>query len=166
MRGLLTATMVFVLASASCDECDWPGSDCETVNVDDVYWSAYRNPESFDAALPTMELHPRTSEVFRLHGQDRFAKANAKLDERDQFELYSPLWRKCDEEAIELHNQGVVFRDIMLAIDRTVPFSSSETGMALIFGKTYWETRFGPGSWAALVAQARSLAAPLEWEFH
>ena len=67
----------------------------ETVSIDDVYWSAYRDPVGFDSYLDNQTLDPRSSGCFRVHRDIALANEQSKLLECSVILEGSPAWHEC-----------------------------------------------------------------------
>ena len=87
-----------------------------TVDISAIYWSAVRNPETFDTYLATQNIEARASDCFLRHSNNYFNAEQAKLDECYQMVSYSPMWNACHDEADNLRNGGVIRRDISRAM--------------------------------------------------
>lgn len=110
--------------------------DTEIVSIDDVYWSAFRNPVSFDAYLDAQSLDPRSSNCFLQHSNAVFKSEEAKLLECSVILVGSPAWNECHEEAEAFHNQGVIMKDIASAIDGPIRFDETQAYAYLIIAKS------------------------------
>ena len=131
--GTIMRTLPVFILSMILLGCD---TTIETVSIDDAYWSAYRNPESFDAYLQTQAFDPRTSNCFLQHRDAALTREDAKLLECGVILQGSPAWNQCHEEAEAFHNQGVIMNDIASAIDGPMRFDETQAYAFLIITKS------------------------------
>lgn len=139
----LTATILFALILSSALLGCSP--KIETISIDDVYWSAYRNPESFDTFLDTQTLDSRTSDCFLQKRDIALNNEEAKLLECSAILQDSPPWYECHEEAENFHNQAAIMNDIASAIDGSTWFDETQSYAYLliiksVFTDTEWNT--------------------------
>jgi hypothetical protein len=132
--GLIMRVLPLFVLTVALQACD---TEIENVGIDEVHWSAFRNPESFDAYLDTKTLDPRTSNCFLQHSNLAFAQADAKLLECSVILMYSPAWNQCHEEAEELENRGVLMKDIAGAVDGAIRFDETSAYALLIITKSF-----------------------------
>lgn len=162
MKKLLPPLVfVSVLASGCCilgiGDCD---TEVEVVNVDNLFWSAWRNPETFDTWLASQTVDPAASVCLRSHGNEAFAAEQNQLLQCDQLLTGSPAWNECHEAAESLHNRGVILFDIARTIDGMTRFDATEGGQYLILSKSI----LGEAGWNTLADIAQANAPPLECE--
>lgn len=153
MRTLMALVLSIILLSCS--------SSVEIVNIDETYWSAYRNPESFDTYLQAQTLDPRSSNCFMQFSNAALTQEDAKLLECSVILQGSPAWNECHEEAEALHNQAVIMNDIASAIDGPMRFDESEAYAFLIIAKSIiTET-----DWNALIDVLDEVTPPFQCEY-
>lgn len=133
----------------------------ETVNIDEVFWSAYRNPVGFDEYLSTQTLDPRTSNCFLQYRNTAFANEDAKLLECSVILQYTTAWNECHEEAEAFHNQGVIMNDIASAVDGPTRFDESQAYAFLIIAKSV----FTEVDWNAFVDSLDEVTPPFYCEY-
>lgn len=156
--GIITRVLPMFMLMIALQACD---TETENVGIDEVFWSAFRNPESFDAYLAEQTLDPRTSNCFLQHRNLAFAQEDAKLLECSVILQGSIAWNQCHEEAEALHNRGVVMNDIASAIDGPVRFDETSAYAFLIITKM----ALTEINWDAFIDQLDEVAPPFYCEY-
>jgi hypothetical protein len=110
--------------------------DDEAVDVDNLFWTAWRDPESFDAWLAGNTVDPGAPGCLRHLASKAFNEEQAQLQECSQMVSGSPEWTECHETAESVHNRGVVLNDIARACDGSARFDATQGGQYLIGAKT------------------------------
>ena len=141
-----------VLGVGDCDE--------DMVSVDSLVWSAWRNPESFDAWLAGQTVDRDAAPCLRSISDDALTAWQAKLLECGQILSGSPAWELCHEEAEGLHNRGVVMSDLARTVEGTTRFAATSGGSFLIQSKG----GLGTADWNALVDSLDASVEPFECE--
>lgn len=130
------------------------------IDVSDIFWSAWRNPESFDDWLAGQTIDPGAAGCLRSRAEAAFDASEARLRECNQLLSPSTAWNECQQESEQLHNSGVVLNDIARTIEGRTRFENTDSYQILIWGKDL----AGAATWNALADALRDLMPPLECE--
>lgn len=133
----------------------------ETVSIDDVYWSAYRDPVAFDAYLDNQTLDPRTSGCFLQHRDMALTNEQTKLLECSVILEGSPAWNECHDEADALRTHAVIMNDIAIAIDGPGNFDETEAYAYLVIAKS----ALTEADWITFVEALNTVMPPLYCEY-
>ena len=106
------------------------------VSIDDLYWSAYRNPETFDSYLDTTVIDAKASNCFLRYSDQMFNFEQEKLLECGLILQGSPPWNECHDAAESFHNSGVILNNIAGAIDGPVRFDETQGYGFLVIAKS------------------------------
>jgi hypothetical protein len=151
-------TLVLLMLAIGLWGCETP---VETVSIDETYWSAYRNPESFDAYLDTAVLEPRTANCFFRHRDAAVNNLNAKLRECSVILQGSPAWNDCHDEADAFETQAVIFQDIGNTVAGTTTFDVTQAYTYLMLSKSL----LNPADWEIFIDQLNELTPPFYCEY-
>ena len=89
LSGLALLSVLFVwIQGSGCG----PGDNCEDVTVNEVFVSAFRSPETFDADHSSLQVHVGASQCLRDFAQEAFRAENDKLVECGQLTSGSSAW--------------------------------------------------------------------------
>ena len=152
-RLLVLLAGIFLLSSCSSDE--------DVVNVDEVFWSAYRNPETFDSYLVGNQLDGRTANCFEQYRDKALNLEQLKLQECALMLTGSLLWNDCHEEAEEFHNNAVLMNDIARTIEGTTSFDATQSYALLVITKSLFTT----DGWNTLINDLIAVAAPMQCRY-
>jgi len=125
---LFTSGCPCILGIGDCDD--------ETINVDTIFWTAWRDPEAFDAWLTGQTVDPGAPGCLRHLASVAFGEEQAQLRECGQMVSGTPEWNECHASAEAVHNRGVVLNDIARACDGTIRFDATQGGQYLMAAKT------------------------------
>ena len=132
LGGVAILSVLFVwIQGSGCG----PEEACEDVNVNEVFISAFRSPETFDANHSSLQVHVGASQCLRDFAQEAFQAENEKLVECGQLISRSSAWNACHEEAEQHGLRGTILNDIAAALDGSRRFDASAGGTQLIFVK-------------------------------
>lgn len=137
------------------------GGGGESVSIDEVFWSAYRNPESFDAYLDTKTLDSRTSNCFLQHRDVALNNEQAKLRECSAILQGSPAWNDCHDEAEAFRNRAVMMNDIANTIDGSTRYDATQSYALLMITKSI----FTEEDWNTFVDTLEELAPAYYCEY-
>lgn len=156
LAGEAGIILLLVAMISACED-----DDTRVVNVDNLYWSAFRSPETFDEDLKMLPVPSRASECLRDLSDDSFELEQGRLRECGQMLTGSPAWNECHSEAEAHHNRGVIQSDIADAIDGEQRFDESEGGTYLMLSKSI----VGEAEWEQLVEDVDAATPPVECEY-
>jgi hypothetical protein len=111
--------------------------DCDdgTINVDTIFWTAFRDPESFDAWLAGHPADPGAPSCLRHLASKAFSEEQVQLRQCSQMVSGTPEWNDCHDIADQAHNRGVVLNDLGRTCDGSVRFDATEGGQYLMAAK-------------------------------
>ncbi len=152
--AVATALCVF----SACPGCPTEPDPASSVDVTDLYFAAWRNPETFDTYLTSVRVDSQASRCLREFGEKALRASQEQLAKCAQMVSYTPQWEDCHEERENLNNQGVVFLNIASAVDGQTRFSATEAYQLLTLGKAV----AGASAWNQLIDQLRATTPRLE----
>jgi hypothetical protein len=134
--------------------------DCDKgkINVDPIFWTAFRDPETFDTWLTGQTIDPAAPGCMRHLAAKAFNEEQAQLQECSQMVSGTPAWNECHEEAEAAHDRGVVLNDVARACDGTIRFDATQGGQWLISAKTI----VGESEWYSFTDILRQSLPPFE----
>lgn len=159
-QGTCCRLVLLALCAGSLPACPPPGPDKRIVNVDDLFWRAWRNPETFDSYLASASVDPKAAECLTTHSNAAFGEQQKQLRECAALVSGSDLWNACHERAEQAQLRGVILRDISAAVQGRTKFSQTQGGQYLIMAKAL----VGVGSWYEGADLARAVAPSLTCE--
>lgn len=109
--------------------------DPEIVSVDEIYYSAFRSPETFDADLPSLVKDDRSADCLRRLRDQALNEENQKLLECGQLITGSNAWNECHTEAESHGNRAAIMNDIANAIEGPTRFDETQGYAFLILSK-------------------------------
>lgn len=130
-RGWVAVSIIFF---TGCD-CLPFFSSPETVDVQTVFYAAWRYPETFDDQIPDLSYHKRSAECLKKKSRQAFAAEDDQIDRCAQMVSYTTEWNECHDEADQMHNSGVVLLNIADALEGNGLFRESPGGQYLILLK-------------------------------
>lgn len=148
---------LFFAASAACFHTDDVMGPTPTVSVDDIYWSAWRDPEGFDTWLSTQTPPPNAASCLEERADLFFRLEQDQLLTCRDYLSGSRSWNECHDQADNYHNGGVVAQDIARALNGTARFADTSGGAYLTLARQI----IGP-EWTAFIDSLRRLVPPIE----
>ena len=123
----------------------------ESVDVTEIFWSAWTYPESFDSAAESLEIPSGAVECFNDLARRNLEDAESQLVNECRFLLQgSLLWNDCHEEVEGMEGRAQLYRDIANRLEGRVQFANSGTGLQLILVKA-----LDPTTWVRAADLAR-----------
>lgn len=149
--------ILLLTASAACFHGDEVTGPTPTVSVDDIYWAAWRDPDTFDAWLSTQTPPPNAASCLQERADLFFQLEEDQLVTCRSYSSGSRSWNECHDQAESYHNGGVVAQDIARTLNGTTRFADTSAAVYLTLGKAATGT-----GWTAFINSLRELVPPLQ----
>ena len=132
--------------------------DSDKIEVDPLFWTAWRDPESFDTWLTTNSVDAGAPGCLRHLASKAFNEEQTQLQKCGQMVSGTPEWNACHDTAEAVHNRGVVMNSIAGACDGTTRFDATQGGQYLIAAKSI----IGQSSWYSFTDALMQSLPPFE----